>query len=450
MMRRRLGPLFIFILLILTTCTNNVADTGSGASSHPGGGNTPISCPAHTNTTAAASQRGPITLNVLGWTSSPAEDAIVQQNLNGFMRLHPNIKVKAWNPISTKYADAMHTLAAHNQLPDAFFMPPNLTPEFISKGELLNLSPYMARDNVEDNAYAATLLAPFRCASGQVYGIPKDWGTLGVFYNKDLFRKAGISFPGDSWTWDDLRAIARKLSSGGDSASSVHGISLTADASRWLAFLFSDGGSVLSSDGTHATFNNSAGVDALNYYASFQRDDASSILPSDVGAAWSRDAFGKQRVAMVVEGPWLIPYLQANYPHTDYGVAPLPISPSGHRANLVFTNAWSASSTTRYPDAAWELIEYMTGKSVQENVLKQGFALPTLVNLADDPYVKTHPDINALFSAQPYGVPDYYGPQDDFIHNRLDLAISSVLLGQASARAALDNAAQQVNKALQS
>jgi multiple sugar transport system substrate-binding protein len=450
MMRRRFAPLFIFLLLILTTCSSNGTDTGNGAQPRLGGASTVIGCPAHTNTTVAASQKGTVTLNVLGWSSSPAEDAIVQQNLNGFMRLHPNIKIKAWNPISTKYADAMHKLAAGNQMPDVFFMPPNLAPEFISKGELLNLSPYMARDKVQNSDYAAPLLAPFRCAGGQVYGIPKDWGTLGIFYNKDLFRKAGIPFPSDSWTWDDLRAIAKKLNSGGDSASSVHGISLTADSSRWLAFLFANGGSVLSNDGTHAAFNNSVGVDALNYYASFQRDDASSILPSAIGTAWSRDAFGRQRVAMVVEGSWLIPYLQANYPNTHYGIAPLPISPSGRRANLIFTNAWSASSTTRYPDAAWELIQYMTGKTVQENVLKQGFALPSLVSLANNPYFKTHPGVKTLFAAQPYGIPDYYGPQDDFIHNRLDLAISSVLLGQASARVALDNAAQQVNKVLQS
>jgi multiple sugar transport system substrate-binding protein len=450
MKRRRLAPLFIFISLLLTTCTNNVIGTGSGVQPRLSAARNTINCPAHPNTTTAAAQQGTVTLNVLGWSSSPAEDAIVQQNLNGFMRLHPNIKVNAWNPISTKYADAMHTLAASNQLPDVFFMPPDLAPEFISKDELLNLSPYMARDKVQDSDYAAPLLAPFRCAGGQVYGLPKDWGTLGVFYNKDLFRKAGIPFPGASWTWDDLRAIAKKLNSGGDSASSVHGISLTADSSRWLAFLFADGGSVLSDDGTRAAFNDSAGVDALNYYASFERDDASSVLPSEVGTAWSRDAFGMRRVAMVVEGPWLIPYLQSNYPHIHFGIAPLPVSPSGHRANLIFTNAWSASATTRYPDAAWELIQYMTGKTVQENVLKQGFALPSLVSLANDPYFTTHPDVKTLFTAQPYGTLDYYGPQDDFIHNRLDFAISSVLLGQASARTALDDAAQQVNKALQS
>ncbi len=450
-MRRRVAPLFIIFLLALTACSNNGVDTGSvgGAQPRMGGDSHAISCPTHTNTTPAVSQNGTITLNVGGWSSSPEEDAIVQQNLNNFMRLHPNIKINPWSPIYTNYPDAMNALAASNQLPDVFFMPPNLAPEFISKGNLLNLSPYMASDNVQNSDYEAPLLAPFQCKSGQVYGLPKDWGTLGIFYNKDLFRKAGVALPSDSWTWDDMRSIAKKLTSGGNAPTSVHGISLTADSSRWLAFLFADGGSVLNNGGTRATFNDNVGIDTLNYYASFQRVDASSILPSDVGDAWSRDAFGKQRVAMVMEGPWLIPYLQKYYPNTHYGIAPLSISPTGRRANLIFTNAWSASASTRYPAAAWELIQYMTGKDVQANVLKQGFALPTLVSLASDPYFDTHPDVKTLFDAQTYGDLDYYGPQDNFIHDRLNLAIDSVLLGEADARSALNKAAQQINKMLQ-
>ncbi len=123
--------------------------------------------------------------------------------------------------------------------------------------------------------------------------------------------------------------------------------------------------------------------------------------------------------------------------------------PGPESANLIFTNAWSASASTRYPAAAWELIQYMTGKDVQANVLKQGFALPTLVSLASDPYFDTHPDVKTLFDAQTYGDLDYYGPQDNFIHDRLNLAIDSVLLGEADARSALNKAAQQINKMLQ-
>jgi multiple sugar transport system substrate-binding protein len=224
-----------------------------------------------------------------------------------------------------------------------------------------------------------------------------------------------------------------------------------------LAFLFANGGSVLNATGTRAIFNDSAGVDALNFYTSFQNTDHSSALPSDLisPSSWGGDdfdAFEQQRVAMVVEGGWLMQYLNtfnATDPHTsvNYGVAPLPLAPDGSRADLTFTNAWGAYSHTSYPDAAWELIQYMTGSAVQTRALHNGFALPTLKKLSNDPYLQ-QPAVKSLFSALANGELDCYGPDDTYIHDRLNDAIASVLSGKVSASDALNNAAQLIDIAL--
>jgi multiple sugar transport system substrate-binding protein len=172
-------------------------------------------------------------------------------------------------------------------------------------------------------------------------------------------------------------------------------------------------------------------------------------LPTTVGAPWNGDAFGKGRAAMVFEGGWLIPYMQSTYPSIKYSIAPLPVAPNGKRANLTYTNAWSAYAGTKHPEAAWELIQYMTGSTVQESQLNAGFALPTLKSLANAPYFTSHPDFKTLFDAAPYSYADYYGPQDATIHTDVSNAIDAVLLNKQSPQDALNDAATKVNNQLQ-
>ncbi|GAC1349981.1 MAG: ABC transporter substrate-binding protein [Ktedonobacteraceae bacterium] len=444
-------PLLLILMLILAACGGG----GSTSSAPPGGvsqhgissGNSYINCPSSTNTTAAAAESASVTLTVSGWSSSPAEDALVQQNLHNFEQAHPNIHIN-WSPIPGDYPTKMRANVASGTVPDVFYLQPAMSSSYINTGKLLNLSPYMARDGVKATDYYPALINPFTCTSGQVFGLPKDWNSLGVFYNKQMFQAAGLSTPTASWTWDDLKADAQKLTKNAGAPNSVYGLVLSADPSRWGAFLLANGGSVLNKNGTQATFTDQAAIDSLNYYASFVKNKTGA-LPTTVGAPWSGDAFGKQRAAMVIEGGWLIPYMASTYPSVQYGIAPLPTTPSGKRADLTFTNAWSAYSGTQHPAAAWELIKYMTGSTVQESQLNAGFALPTLQSLANASYFTSHPGFKTLFDAATYSYADYYGPQDSAIHSDLQTAIQEVMLGKQDAQTALKNAATQVNTQLQ-
>ncbi len=451
-MKKLIVPLLVILTLILAACGNgggSGSGNGNGGVSQQGlsGGNSYISCPSSPNTTASAPSSGTVTLTVSGFSSSPAEDALVQQNLNNFTKAHPNIHIN-WAPIPGDYPTKMRANVASGTVPDVFYLTPDMSSEYISSGKLLNLSPYMGRDGVKASDYYTALINPFTCTSGQVYGLPKDWNSLGVFYNKQMFQAAGVPFPTANWTWDDLKNDAQKLTKNPGSPNSVYGISLSADASRWGAFLLANGGTVLNKDGTQATFNNQTGIDTLNYYSSFIKNNTGT-LPTSVGAPWNGDAFGKQRVAMAIEGGWLIPYMASTYPNVQYDIAPLPMAPNGKRANLTFTNAWAAYSGTKNPDAAWELIKYMTGSTVQASQLNAGFALPTLKSLANADYFTSHPGFKTLFDAASYSYADYYGPQDTAIHSDLATAIQEVMLGKQDAQTALNNAATQVDSSLQ-
>lgn len=428
------------LVLVLAACGGGGNNTGTGGGAK-GPANALIPCPKTTNTTAAAPESGNITLTVAGWTSSPAEDKLVTDALAAFHQQNPNITLN-WTPIPGDYATKMRANIASDNVPDIFYVQPPMAQEYVKAGKLLNLSPYLSRDNVSPSDYYSSLLTPFDCADGSIFGIPKDWNSLGLFYNKQMIQAAGLSDP-STWSWADLQNAAQKLTSG-----NVVGLSLPPDASRWGAFLFADGGQMLSSDGKSAAFNNQAGVDAAKFYTGFQLNKTGA-RPGDLGAGWDGEAFGKGVAAMTFEGGWMIPYMAQTFPNIQYGIAPIPTAPNGKRGNLLYTNAWGISASTKHPDAAWKLLKYLTGKDNQTTVLHAGFALSSLKALENDSYFTQNPGVKVLADGAAYGVADFYGAADTEVHNEVANALQAIMLGKSSVQDALNTAAQNVNNWIQ-
>ena len=433
------------MVAVLAACGGGGNSGNGGTGTGAKGPQNPLTrCPQSTNTTAASAESGDVTINVSGFASSPAEDALVQQGLNGFMSANPHIKV-TWNPIPGDYPTKMRANIASGNSPDVFYVQPPMGQEYIPAGKLLNLGPYMQRDNVDPNSFYKALAQPFDCADGTVFGISKDWNALGLFYNKSMFQAANIPAPTADWTWTDLQSAAQKLTK---ADGSVYGASLPSDASRFGAFLFANGGSMLSSDGKTATFNNQAGIDAAKFYTSFHTNKT-GVTPKDVGAGWDGEAFGKGEVAMTFEGGWMIPFMTKTYPDLQYGIAPLPKALNGQRSNLVYTNAWGAYSGTKHPDAAWKVIQYMTGATYQALVLHAGFALPSIQTLSSDPYFQQNPGVQVLLDGAQNSHADFYGAADTEVHNDLGNALDEVILKNTPVDKALNDAATKVNVYIQ-
>ncbi len=426
-------------MIALAACggSSSTSGTGNGASGAQGPQNSLISCPTSTSSTAAAPATGQVTIRVAGFSSSPAEDALVQQGLNLFMAANPTIKV-TWNPIPTDYETKMRADIAAGSPADVFYVSPNMAQQYIPAGKLLNLSPYMARDNVAPSSFYTNLLQPFDCSNGSIYGIPKDWNTLGLIYNTTMFKAAGLGDP-SNWTWTDLQNAAQKLTTNG-----VYGISLPSDASRFGAFLFANGGQMLAANGKSAAFNNTQGVAAATFYTSFYANKT-GVRPADVGAGWDGEAFGKQEVAMTFEGGWMIPFMAQTYPNVQYSIAPLPMAPNGQRGNLIYTNAWGAYSGTQNPDAAWKVIQFMTAMNYQQQVLHDGFALPTIKSLESDSYFTYNPGFANLLKGAAYGHADFYGIADTTLHTEVANALDSIEIKGVSVTQALNTAATNVN-----
>ena len=133
------------------------------------------------------------------WDSNqlPAMEASIKE----FMKQNPNIEVvielTEWNDYWTK----MTTGVAARTLPDVFWGHLAYFSGLVSKGALMDLTPYIQRDQLDLTIYYQPLLENWKY-QGKQYGIPKDWDTICIMYNKDAFDQAGVPYPSADWSWN--------------------------------------------------------------------------------------------------------------------------------------------------------------------------------------------------------------------------------------------------------
>lgn len=403
-MRRLLLALPIIAALIVAAC---------GGPAAPGGGTGKL--------------EGEI--KVSGWVSSPAEDKLVTDALDAFMKQNPGVTAK-WEPIAKDYDTVLKTNLAAGTEADIFYVDVFWAESVMKAGRLRALDDLMAKTNTKKEDFA--LIDGFS-SGGKVYGIPKDWNSLGLVYNKELFQKAGVKEPTNDWTWDDLKAAAKTLTRDG-----VYGVSMPADAARFVPFLWQAGGDL-------KTINDAKGVAATEFYTGFQTKDGTSKLASELGMGWPGEAFAKGKIAMAFEGGWLPSYVNKDFPNVKYGVVQMPKGPSA-KANLAFTVSWSMSPKIKNPDLGWALINYLTGPENQRVVLKAAFALPSRVTIANE---ITDPNTKALFDARTYSKPfNYGGANTGKVNDAINKALESIILKKSTVKEALDKLATEIKPLL--
>jgi multiple sugar transport system substrate-binding protein len=416
MNRKALLAVMTLLALVIAACGSTPATT------------TPSASAAASATVAALSGD----IRISGWSSSPTEDALLQDSINAFMAANPGVKVK-WEPIASDYETVLKTNLAAGTEADVFYADIFWIDSVMKTGKLLALDDLMAKSGVKKDDFVPTLINAFSY-QGKQYGIPKDFNTLGLVYNKDLFKAAGVAEPTNDWTWTDLAAAAKKLTTGG-----VVGLSLPADAARFIPFLWQAGGDL-------ANINNAAGIAAVDFYTGFEAKDSVSKLPSELGMGWAGEAFEKGKAAMVFEGGWLPADLNNNFKTVNYGVVQMPKGTAA-KSNLIFTVSYSISAKTKNPDAAWALTNYLTGSDNQTKVLKAGFALPTRQALSSQ---ITNPNSKAIFDGAPYGKPfNYASANTGKVNDEINKALESVMLKKSSTKDALDKLATTIKPLLQ-
>ena len=387
-------------------------------------------------------------VRVSGWGGT--DIAIVEELISRFVKpavQRYGIEVR-YEPIAEDFSSYLYNSLSAGTAPDLFYVDIFWAEPLMAAGRLEPLDAYLNRSTVlKKDHILPNLLAAFTY-QGKVYGIPKDFNTLAVFYNKDLFDAAGVAYPNENDTWDTFAEKLRKVSRPHEG---IYGIALPAEFARFGAFAYAAGFKLFDERG-RSDLSQRGFVEAFNWYTGLVKEGI-AILPADIGQGWGGGAFATEKVATAIEGAWILGFLRDQAPNLRYGATLLPKNPrTGQRGNFIYTVSWSINAASKVKQEAFRVLEALTSPEAQQWVLRRGLALPSRKSLLDDPYFKQNtPEAQAnlvVFRGASEGnvQPFKFGPYGGDWMTPVNEALSAVMTGEKSVQEALAEAQRRLDE----
>jgi multiple sugar transport system substrate-binding protein len=350
--------------------------------------------------------RRPVTITLWhGFTEREA--GVVKKAVAAFHASHPWITVRSVGGVND---DKIIAAIRGGNAPDvAQSFTADNTGLFCSSGGWIDLAPYMKRDGISADQFPKAVqdYTQFR---GKRCSLPMLADTYGLYYNKALFKQAGITSPPK--TMSELTADAKKLTvKNSDGTLKVVGFDpaqgFYENAPAHYGPLF-DAQWVDSSN--KSTISTSPGwKDFLNWQKGligFYGYDKLVRWQAGAGDEFSaQNAFERGKLAMEIDGEYRTAFVKAEHPNLDYGTAPMPVAddhPELYGAGYVTGNIIGIPKESTHKDAAWELVKYLTTNEHALALLANGLRnVPTTTSslksgeLVPDPKFKVFLDIFA-------------------------------------------------------
>lgn len=324
-------------------------------------------------------------LTILIGSSGDAETAAVQEAADAWSEDSGNtVEVIAASDLTQELSQGF----AGDDAPDLFYMSWDQFATYASNGYL---DAYAADLPNAGQFYPAltdtfTFDGTFTCA-------PKDFSTLGLIVNTDLWAAAGLTEADIPTDWDSLEAAATTLTT-----DTTVGLAFGLEYARAGVFMNQAGGQLV--DGDTVTADSPENLAGLEY---IQKLHDAGVLkwPSEIDAGWAGEALGAGKAAMVIEGPW-IKGIEGDFPDTNYAAYELPAGPAGE-STFTFTNCWGIPANSDTRDAAVNLVEFLTSDD-QQLVFADAFGVIPSTEAAAATYAENHPENASFVAGNDYAV----------------------------------------------
>ena len=383
--------------LVVAACggsTPSAAPSAASAAPVSPGASAPGGSPAG----SPAGYTGPdATISYSIW-GDPQEIRNQQAIVDAFHAANPKITVKVdvsdWEP----YWDKLQTSLAGGAAPDVFAMDGPLFPDYQSRDVLLDLKPFIDRDGYDLGQLADQAVEDFKTPEGQ-FGLPRDLNVVALYYNKKMFDTAGIPYPDESWDWNKLVEVAKKLTitSGGTTSQWGFYTETTDMENYWSELVWQNGGDIISADHKKSLVGSDEATGGLQFLQDLIWKH--KVMPDASITDALGDAFEQGQAAMEANGSWLVATHQAA--GIDFGIAPLPKGSAGQATSINPTGA-VVYKGTKNPDAAWEFVKYLASPEAQTKIMELKASLPANKSVLSGPFATSFDGAQVLADAISY------------------------------------------------
>jgi multiple sugar transport system substrate-binding protein len=279
-----------------------------------------------------------------------------------FSRANPNISVKVEAAAYAQFWEKMQAMAAAKTMPDVLWMSVDNVKDYQRMGAILDLEKYV--DRLDKSQYFESVFNVLRAPtiSGHMYAFPYAWVVCLSYYNMRLFDEAGLPYPGETWTWDEMRDLAVKLTkdTDGDGAADQWGYWVKGRYTHIYPFVYNNGTQITDDDFQTFMLSEGRGREAMKFLADLITQDKVSPTPAQTKGVST--FFTTGRIGMCTEGSWRIDTYRKGL-KDPFGITLAPLGPGsgGKQASFGWPDSFAVSAFTEHPDEAWAWIEFMSG-----------------------------------------------------------------------------------------
>lgn len=354
--------------------------------------------------------------------------------------------------------------------PDVFTNHLAKYPEFVELEQLVDIQPLVEADGIATDIYYEGL-AELWTRDGARFGLPKDWDTVAVVYNKEMLEAAGVTeeeLNNATWNPEDGGTFEEIIGRLTLDANGNNGLSEDFDPenvvqygflydnaggfsgqTQWSAFAGSTGWYFTNGTwGDEYNYNDERFVDTIEWYTHLWLEESYAPPLAEVSGLGQLALFQAREGALGIDGSWMI----GSYTGSDFevGFARLPIGPEGRASmfNGLADSIWTGASDQ---DAAWEWVKFLASEECQTIVGQSGVVFPAIPSAADlSLQVRDEAgiDVSAFTEQAAEEGGTFLFPITDFggeIATIMTETMDAIALGQSEAEAALSDANEEVN-----
>ncbi len=374
----------------------------------------------------------------------PQQRDALQKLVQAFEQSHPSIHVKI--QLSPSGFTKLQAQAAAGEMPDVFYYVSDRLPALVHRGAVLDLMPLLSKDSsVALSSFFPKIIESCQkpaegggLATG-LYIFPFHFSTDVLFYNKDLFDKAGLVYPNNNWTWDDFALAAEQLTT------KKHGTTLQYGTlqPRPLLLVKSYGGECFDQD--HCVIASVPTRKSLEFLESLVAKGwaPQTAALRDVEVMDGVTLFSTGRIGMLVGRTYMLPEF-AKLNNFDWDVALVP--KGNRRYSRLAVGGNCISSKTQHPQEAWEFVRYFSSTEASKILGEFRNCVPADIAAANSDVFLHTPPLGIKTFIEALDTAEIENPGmvlwQEYVDKVIQPTVESMLCGDIS----VDQAMQEMNK----